>query len=114
MLAITTPHVDAWNIWFDDFDNDPAQLPDKLAVVNNAAHAVGRDGSEIAKTAALLVQLADGSERRNSRNPLVGQAAMIDALGQMQAVGIDHVQLVLDPITIETVEAAAIAVASFR
>ena len=114
MLAITTPHVDAWNIWFDAFDNDPAQLPDKLAVVNNAAHAVGRDGSEIAKTAALLVQLADGSERRNSRNPLVGQAAMIDALGQMQAVGIDHVQLVLDPITIETVEAAAIAVASFR
>ena len=114
MLSITAPHVDAWNIWFNDFDNEPARLPDKMAVVDRAAEAAGRDGSEIAKTAALLAQLTDHPERRNSRNPLIGASAMTDALAQMQSVGIDHVQLVLDPITIETVALAADAVADFR
>ncbi len=51
MLAITIPHVDAWNIWFDDFDNDPTQLAAKITVVDEAAAAVGRDTAEIAKTA---------------------------------------------------------------
>ncbi|MFV2040109.1 MAG: LLM class flavin-dependent oxidoreductase, partial [Acidimicrobiales bacterium] len=27
MLAMTLPFVDAWNIWFDDYDNDPSRLP---------------------------------------------------------------------------------------
>lgn len=107
MLSITTPHVDAWNIWFDDYDNDPSQLPAKIAVVDAAANAAGRDGTEIAKTAALLVQLTDSPERRNSRNPVLGAEKMAEALRGLQAAGIDHVQLVLDPITIETVTVAA-------
>lgn len=114
MLSITLAHVDAWNIWFDDYENDPSQLPAKIAVVDEAAAALGRDGSEIAKTAALLVQLAENPGRRNARNPVIGREAMIAALEAMRAVGIEHVQLVLDPITIETVEAAATVVQSLR
>lgn len=104
MLAITLGHVDAWNIWFDDFDNDPRQLPEKIAVVDEAAQTVGRDTAEIAKTAALLVQLTDKPVRRNSRNPVNGVQSMLDALGAMKEAGVDHTQLVLDPITVETVE----------
>lgn len=114
MLAITMPHVDAWNIWFDDYDNDPARLPEKIAVVDEAARVAGRDTADIAKTAALLVQLADEPVRRISRNPIVGIDAMLEALTAMDQVGIDHVQLVLDPITVETTELAATAVKQFR
>lgn len=114
MLSITLPHVDSWNIWFDDYDNTPSQLPAKIASVDTAAEAVGRAGAEIAKTAALLVQLTDSPERRNARNPVVGPQAMVTALQEMQAAGIDHAQLVLDPITIDTVEVAATAVQSLR
>lgn len=114
MLSITLPHVDAWNIWFDDYDNTPSKLPAEIAKVDSAAQVAGRASADIAKTAALLVQLTDSPERRNSRNPVVGPSAMVAALEEMKQVGIDHVQLVLDPITIDTVEVAASAVASMR
>ncbi len=114
MLAITIPHVDAWNIWYDDFDNDPGLLADRIAVVDAAALAAGRRTEEIAKTAALLVNLEGEPTRRDSRNPIVGSDAMADALAGMNQAGIDHVQLVLDPITIETVEIAARAVQQLR
>lgn len=114
MLSITMPHVDAWNIWFDDFDNNPSELPARISEIDQAAAAAGRDGADIAKTAALLVQLSDSPERRNSRNPILGPDALVDALNEMQSIGIDHVQLVLDPITIETVHAAAAAVQTTR
>ena len=67
MMAITVPHIDAWNIWFADFDNDPAQLPSKIAVVDKAAEAAGRDSTEIAKTAALLVQTVGQSRATQCR-----------------------------------------------
>ncbi len=110
MLAITIPHVDAWNIWYDDFDNDPGLLAERIAVVDTAALAAGRRTEEITKTAALLVNLKGEPTRRDSRNPIVGPDTMADALAAMNQAGIEHVQLVLDPITIETVEIAAEAV----
>lgn len=110
MLEITIPHVDAWNIWYDDFDNDPRLLADKIAVVDAAAANAGRDGDEIIKTAALLVNLKGEPSRRDSHNPIIGPDAMVDALAAADQAGIDHVQLVLDPITVETVEFAARAV----
>ncbi len=114
MLEITMPHVDAWNIWFDDYDNDPGLLPDRLAAVDRAAEAAGRDPADITRTAALLVNLAGAPERHNSRNPVVGADAAVAALDALREAGIAHVQLVLDPITIETVELAASTVARFR
>lgn len=114
MLAITVPHIDAWNIWYDDYHNDPTQLSAKIEIVDQAAAAAGRDTAEIAKTAALLVQLTQGSERRNTRNPIVGAEQLLEALEALRAIGVDHLQLVLDPITLETVELAAGIVARFR
>ncbi len=108
MLAITIPHVDAWNIWYDDYDNDPSKLAKKIAVVDDAARTAGRHTEAITKTAALLVNLEGEPTRRDSRNPIVGAESMAAALESMQSAGIDHVQLVLDPITITSVELAAL------
>ena len=114
MLRITMPHVDAWNIWYEDYDNDPGLLADRISVVDEAARAAGRRPDEIAKTAALLVNLEGEPSRRDSRNGIVGADSMIEALVSMEQAGIDHVQLVLDPITVHTVELAAVAVKRYR
>ncbi len=107
MLEITMPYVDAWNIWYADYDNDPANLGEKIAVVDDAARAAGRRTEDITKTAALLVNLEGEPTRRDSRNPIVGANAMTVALDGLEQAGVDHVQLVLDPITITTVELAS-------
>ncbi len=120
MLSITTPHIDAWNIWYASYQNDVSKLPAEIKVVDDAARAVGRKGKEIDKTAALLVRLGSGEQVRTSPfnddpgKAIVGSEALQESLHSMSATGIDHVQLVLDPITIQTVELACQAVEDFR
>jgi hypothetical protein len=46
-----------------------------------------------------------GDAEHEGRNPLEGSVAQIaDVLGRMADEGIAHVQMVLDPITVESVE----------
>ncbi len=66
---------------------------------------------EIEKTVAVLAGLPGGSGRihgdaeHEGRNPLVGSPAEIaDVLGQYAELGIAHAQMVLDPITEESLE----------
>jgi alkanesulfonate monooxygenase SsuD/methylene tetrahydromethanopterin reductase-like flavin-dependent oxidoreductase (luciferase family) len=112
MLAITAPHVDAWNAWYDWFGNSPLVIAPLSATVDGAARAAGRDPAEIQRTAAVLVQLPGGRGRiqgdrpRNPAPPIEGPPeAIAEALGQFADVGVSHLQLVLDPITVGSIEA---------
>ena len=112
MLAITMPHADAWNVWYADIGNSPVGLPPFRERVDAACRAAGRDPSEIERTAAVLVQLPGGLGRRQGDGrvapPVGGSPGEIaEALRRFAAAGIGHVQLVLDPITIESIEALA-------
>lgn len=108
MLAATLPHVHAWNSWYEDFDNDPGALPDLLDRIDRACIDAGRDPATLSKTVAVLIQFGDEALRRNPCNPIRGSAAeMADVLARFQATGIDHVQLVLDPITLQSIDRAA-------
>jgi alkanesulfonate monooxygenase SsuD/methylene tetrahydromethanopterin reductase-like flavin-dependent oxidoreductase (luciferase family) len=111
MLRITLPHVALWNIWFDAFQNDPAKLPPLLAWLDRQCEAVGRDPGTLQKTVAVLVRMAGGRGRRNTPTeiaPLSGEpAAIADGLRDIAATGISHVQLVLDPITVASIEELA-------
>lgn len=112
MLAITVPHVDAWNVWYADIGNSPDGLLPFTERVDAACRAAGRDPSEIERTAAVLVRLPGGLGRRQGDGrvapPAGGSPSEIaDALRRFAAAGIGHVQLVLDPITIESIEALA-------
>lgn len=107
MLHITLPYVKGWNAWFEEFDNDPDQLGRLLARVDRICEEVGRDPTTVEKSVAVLVRFDDSQPRRNSTNPIRGSAEeMRDRLGRIGEVGIDHVQLVLEPITIESIERA--------
>lgn len=112
VLQIAAPLVDMWNTWHVWFDNDPSALPPLIERLEAACRNVGRDPSDIAKTAAVYLQLARGegrpagsSDRPEVRPIPVERAA--NALDELREHGIDHVQLVLDPIDSRAVEELA-------
>jgi alkanesulfonate monooxygenase SsuD/methylene tetrahydromethanopterin reductase-like flavin-dependent oxidoreductase (luciferase family) len=115
MLAATLPHVSAWNVWFDEFDNRPEGVERPMRALQRGCETVGRDPATIEKTIAVLVQLGPVATRRNSLQPISGSTADIaGVLERFAGAGIDGVQLVLDPITLESIERAAEAVAELR
>jgi alkanesulfonate monooxygenase SsuD/methylene tetrahydromethanopterin reductase-like flavin-dependent oxidoreductase (luciferase family) len=109
MLALTVPHVDAWNAWYDWTGNRPEGLGPLREKVDAAARAAGRDPGEIERTVAVLVRLPGASGGREyDAPPLAGSAeAIADGLRAYARQGIGHVQLVIDPITEASLEALA-------
>jgi alkanesulfonate monooxygenase SsuD/methylene tetrahydromethanopterin reductase-like flavin-dependent oxidoreductase (luciferase family) len=105
MLRIAIPHVDAWNVWYEDIENAPGRLGEHRERVDRACSEVGRDPNEVERTAAVLVQLSGGTGRddagsRRGIPPLAGSPEQIAAgLRAFAREGIAHLQLVLDPIT---------------
>ena len=112
MLAISLPHVDSWNVWFSDTGNTPEGLQPHLRLVDEIAREVGRDPAEIERTVAVLVRMPGGKGRKSlyskraQPEPLQGSPAeLADALRAYAAIGVAEVQLVVDPITRESIEA---------
>jgi probable F420-dependent oxidoreductase len=103
MLAITLPHVDAWNSWYEDFGNSAegfAELNDRITA---AARAAGRDPTQVRRSACLLVELdgADGERPSTSEAPpLKGTSQDIAAsLRDLAEAGADELILVVSPIS---------------
>ena len=114
MLELTAPHVDAWNAWFNAFGNRPAGIPALRAQVDTAALAAGRDPGAIERTVAVQVRLPGGRGRVQGETandaipPVEGSPAEIATLLRaFAAEGIAHVQLVVDPITLASLDALA-------
>jgi alkanesulfonate monooxygenase SsuD/methylene tetrahydromethanopterin reductase-like flavin-dependent oxidoreductase (luciferase family) len=110
MLAITAPYMDAWNAWHAWFGNDPDRLGPILEQLDAALVAAGRDPSEVERSAAALVQFGEGSGRlagdptRGTSEPLTGSHEEIAAgLRAYRILGINHLQLVLDPISLQSI-----------
>ena len=111
MLRITLPHVDAWNVWFSDTANSPAGVAPLRERVDRICREVGRDPAEIERTVAVQVRLTGGSGRiqgdtaEPSPAPLSGSPeAMAGELRAYAREGIAEVQLVLDPISLASLE----------
>jgi alkanesulfonate monooxygenase SsuD/methylene tetrahydromethanopterin reductase-like flavin-dependent oxidoreductase (luciferase family) len=114
MLAITIPHVDAWNAWYDAFGNRPAGVPALRDQVDAACREAGRDPGAVARTVAVQVRLpgghgrASGGEGRPAIPPVTGTSEEIAyILCKFAAEEISHVQLVVDPITLASLDALA-------
>jgi alkanesulfonate monooxygenase SsuD/methylene tetrahydromethanopterin reductase-like flavin-dependent oxidoreductase (luciferase family) len=115
MMRIGLPHVDAWNVWWSDYGNSPDGFAAVRARVEEAAVAAGRAPGEVEATAALLVRLPGGGGR------LMGETyddkavrpvpvdELADHVRAMAGAGAAHVQLVLDPITVESIETVGAA-----
>ena len=113
MLDITMPHADSWNVWFVDTDNSPAGVAPLRDLVDDACRRAGRDPEAVERTVAVQVRMPGGTGRlagdgKRTPSPLEGSAAeMADVLRAYAHEGIAHVQLVIDPITIESITAFA-------
>ncbi len=113
MLAIALPYAASWNTWYHDYDNDPERLPELFDQIRATAMAAGRDPETLELTAATLVQFGEAPQRRDAENAVAG-VDLVPHLRALSASGLDHAQLVLDPITLETIERAGVAIAAFR
>jgi alkanesulfonate monooxygenase SsuD/methylene tetrahydromethanopterin reductase-like flavin-dependent oxidoreductase (luciferase family) len=117
MLSITLPHVQAWNAWFDWFDNSLERYRELRDRIDAACREAGRDPGHVERTVALFVSFPAAKGRPSGRppdptapdsSPLSAEPEQLAAsLRAFAAEGVSHVQLVLDPITPETVAALA-------
>ena len=114
MLRITLPHVDAWNAWYEWYGNRADNMDAVLEKVDSACEDVGRKPTDVARTAAVLVAMPEGTGRASGSvdkrdvQPLRGSPEEIArSLRAYADLGISHLQLVLDPITIDAIERLA-------
>ena len=113
MLAASAPHVDAWNAWYADTGNTVAGAGAAAEPLSAALAAASRAPDEVARTVAVLVRFPGGTGRtmgdtstQQDVAPLAGAASEIAAgLRGYADAGITEVQLVLDPVTAESIEA---------
>lgn len=112
MMRIGLPHADLWNTWWSDYGNSPVEFARLKERVDAAAVEAGRQPGEVRATAAVFVQLPAGegrvmgdSDYAASVTPVVGEpGAIAEHLHAMAEAGAAQVQLVLDPITVPTIE----------
>ena len=109
MLAITLPHVAMWNAWHADYGNTRAGLAELLAAIDRACERHDRDPATLLRTVCPLVRMTGGVGRQTVGGaacpPLDGTTptALAEELAAYAERGVAHVQLVLDPITSESI-----------
>ena len=111
MLSITLPHVDAWNVWWSDYGNTPSGFANLKSRIDEQAAHYGRAAGSVSSTCAVLVRLPGGVGRQMGAydgtpvEPIRGTAEEVaEQIRAFAQVGADHVQLVVDPITRESIE----------
>ena len=115
MLSIGLPVVDSWNSWWSSYDNSV----ERFAEVKAAVDAVMPEGRHVEATAAVLVTLpgAEGQrigETYDSRIATVTPDDLCDHVRGLANAGATHLQLVLDPVTAESVDTIGAALADLE
>ncbi len=109
MLAITLPYVQVWNALHHDYGNTRDGLADLLATIDRACEEHGRDPATLVRTVCPLARLTGGVGRPSGSGdvavPIDGTdpAALAEELAAYAEMGVAHVQLVLDPITADSI-----------
>ncbi|KAA3639476.1 MAG: LLM class flavin-dependent oxidoreductase [Armatimonadetes bacterium] len=111
VLAAALPHVQLWNGWHAWYGNTAEGAAGLNAKVDVACAGVGVDPADIERTVTVLVGAPGGSNRqlgspnRATSHPMTGSRDEVAAaLRGFADVGIDRVQLVVDPITVGSIE----------
>jgi alkanesulfonate monooxygenase SsuD/methylene tetrahydromethanopterin reductase-like flavin-dependent oxidoreductase (luciferase family) len=109
VLAATLPHVHMWNAWFSWFGNRPEGLKKLLGELDVACERAGTTPKSVERSVAVMVAMpgataeAYGSPGRSNAPP-VDATELPELLDAYATLGISHVQLVVDPITVESIE----------
>ena len=121
MLSITLPYVDSWNMWWSQYGNTAAGFVTEKARVDAKLEAIGRAVDEVQATAAIHVRLAGGVGRQMGNfvedpiEPLTGTPLeLADQLREWETAGAAHVQLCVDPITLDSIDWLGQVLTEFR
>lgn len=106
MLDLTARFADHWNVYFDKTGNTAEGLKPLLEKVDEACEKAGRDPKTLERSVSVLVGLGDDPGARGVSVPyLTGSPEDIAAeLRAYSALGIDHIQIRVEPNTVESVE----------
>lgn len=111
MLSIALPHVDSWNVWWSIFGNTAAGFQLEKERVDEAIHRAGRNPADIEASCAVHIRVPGGAGRQmghdggQSAVAIQGDASEIaDHLRAFAVAGATHVQLVVDPITRDSID----------
>jgi alkanesulfonate monooxygenase SsuD/methylene tetrahydromethanopterin reductase-like flavin-dependent oxidoreductase (luciferase family) len=112
MLDIGLPVVDCWNVWWSLYDNSVERFAQVRSQVERRMPA----DRSVEATAAVLVTLATGRGRLmgaeyDAAVTRVTPDDLADHVAGLAAAGATHLQLVLDPITAESVDLVGEALA---
>lgn len=106
MLALTARHADSWNVWFSAFENRVDKLEEIMRNVDAACAEAGRDPASLERTAAIKIATGPHTPSTMSVDPIEGNPAEIAAaLRSFAGIGINHVQVWLEPNTAGGIEA---------
>lgn len=105
MLSIALPVADSWNVWWSIYGNSVERFAETKAEVD----AVMPAGRRVEATAAVLVTLPGGSgrvmgETYDAQVTTVTPAGLGDHVHGLAGAGATHLQLVLDPITADSID----------
>lgn len=112
VLGSTLPHVDGWNGWHAWYDNTLDGAEALLRRIDDACVLAERDPSTLDRSLAVFVRtpgavggVRQGGHNRKSSLAIEGDQGLIARhLIGLAALGVDHVQFVVDPITTASTE----------
>jgi alkanesulfonate monooxygenase SsuD/methylene tetrahydromethanopterin reductase-like flavin-dependent oxidoreductase (luciferase family) len=111
LLAISLPHVEAWNTWYAPYGNSAQGFAALNAEVDAACAGAGREPGEVTRSACVLVAVDGGLGERPHDVPPVAPDELAEHLGALADAGADEAILVVDPITEQSVRTLAEALA---
>lgn len=116
MLAATLPHVSQWNGWYAWTGNTPQGYSALHAEIDKAIVAAGRAPGDIERTMAILLRFPEQSGPVDPRATVIqgDVEVMAQAILDLAAAGVQHVQVVLEPCTPASVERFARALELVR
>jgi alkanesulfonate monooxygenase SsuD/methylene tetrahydromethanopterin reductase-like flavin-dependent oxidoreductase (luciferase family) len=113
MLSIALPYVDWWNTWYSSYGNTVEGFGELNRKISEAAERAGRDPAEIARSTAVLVELAPDAVKRphsDSESPPVALDDLSAHLAALAEADADEAICILRPIDEASIRAVGAAI----
>ena len=116
MLGITARYADHWNVYFDKTGNSVEGLKPLIEQVDTACEKAGRDPSTLERSVSVLVGINEDPGARGITVPyLTGSTdEIVNELRAYADLGIDEIQIRVEPNTAESVRQLGEVVEAMR
>jgi alkanesulfonate monooxygenase SsuD/methylene tetrahydromethanopterin reductase-like flavin-dependent oxidoreductase (luciferase family) len=115
VLSLAVQYADLWNAWHSWQANTPEAVLPALAAVDAACTAAGRNPATLLRSVSVQIDYPDGvPNRAPGAQPLRGSPqALAEVLHGFAGIGIDHLQVVLNPNSARSIERFGLALAAY-